>query len=482
MILKESFYKTKRPGKSLCFWLLIFLVSCAFTACDSPPKDVPNVVIIVMDTARQDRLDCYGYNRNTSPVLTELVKNSSTYTRAYTPGGWTPPAHASLFTGLFSIAHQTTQEAWKMGDSLTTLAEVFKTEGYETIGIIENPMLNKRNNFDQGFSRYYECWRFAEKGENRAFTLLKKSLNKRKARKPFFMFINLIEPHSPYDSSKQFKNQFISNQSVTLEKNMWPEFFLGKKTFTDDEIRHLNELYDAELLYVDYVIGKMMRELQSRNLWQDTVFIVTSDHGENIGDHEMMDHVFSLHESIIKIPLIIHYPKLFPSGTSHEYPVQLTDIFPTLLEIIGADAKRYPSQGRSLLGREAGDNGIVFSEYYFPKQALQGMDRKGLSKYKGKVSPVDQYKRIIRTVIKDNMKLIWGSDGKHELYNLRLDPGERVNLAANKDYVQTFQELIGMVNTLTKEYDLKIQKAAPAQNEELDKETLEKIKSLGYVQ
>ena len=159
----------------------------------------------------------------------------------------------------------------------------------------------------------------------------------------------------------------------------------------------------------------MIRELQKENLWEKTVFIVTSDHGENIGDHKMMDHVFSLHESVIKVPLIIHYAELFPPGTRYEYPVQLTDIFPTLLEIIGADTDRYLSQGRSLLGRKVGDNALVFTEYYFPKQVLEGMNRRGLIKDDGRKTPLDKHKRRIRAIIKEDVKFIRGSDGNHEL-------------------------------------------------------------------
>jgi arylsulfatase A-like enzyme len=475
-----------RPGKALRksqrFWFLAPLILLILVTCDSPPpKSSINVVVIVMDAARRDRFSLYGYDRETSPNLSNLAATSTTYNNAYSTGGWTPPAHASLFTGLFPIAHQTTQEHWKMDDSLTTLAEMFKAEGYETIGIVENPMLNTRLNFDQGFSRYNETWRFPKEEENIAFSFFKKNLAGRKTERPFFMFINLIEPHSPYNSSEQFHYRFVSDRSVTIEENMWREFYSGKKTFTENEIRHLNELYDAEILYVDYVVGQMIEELKAKGIWEKTVFIVTSDHGENIGDHDMMDHVFSLHESIIRIPLIIHYPKLFPFGIRYDYPVQITDIFPTLLEIIGADAKRYPSQGRSLLGRKGEDIAPVLSEYYYPKQVLEGMDKKGLLKHDGENMPIDKYKRRIKALINKDMKLIWGSDGKHELYDLRKDPEEKENLIASQEYSQSARELLDLLNTLVKKYDLKIQKAPPAKDEEIDEETIKRLKSLGYV-
>ena len=225
----------------------------------------------------------------------------------------------------------------------------------------------------------------------------------------------------------------------------------------------------------------MIEELKVRKLWEKTVFIVTSDHGENIGDHGMMDHVCSLNESIIRIPLIVHYPDMFPPGTQHDYPVQLTDIFPTLLQITGIDRGRYPSQGKSLLGRNSGTQLPVLSEYYYPKQVLEGMDKKGLIKQDGKKRPIDRHKRRIKALINKDMKLIWGSDGKHELYDLSKDPGEKENLINREEYSKTVKELLNMLNTLVKQYDLKMQKSGSVKKEDLDEDTLNNLKSLGYV-
>ena len=295
------------------------------------------------------------------------------------------------------------------------------------------------------------------------------------------MFINLVEPHSPYDSPGQFCGHFVTDRSIELKENMWREFFLGKKSFTKKEIRHLNELYDGEILYVDYIIGEIIQHLQVEDLWEDTMFVVTSDHGENIGHHEMMDHVFSLHESIIKVPLIIRYPGLFPPGTRYEYPVQLTDIFPTLLEMVGVNVD-YPSQGISLLGRNADDHAVIFSEYYFPKQVLNGLKGKGMLDPEQEETPLDRYKRRIRVVIKDDMKLTWGSDGSHELYNLRKDPGERENLIDSQGYDEVLTELQALLDSLVEKYDLKRSKALPVDDRELDDVTRKKLESLGYLQ
>lgn len=466
--------------------LITFMVINKFRDDDLLFKSLPpNVIIIVMDTVRQDHLSCYGYKRDTSPNLDQLKRGSRIYYNAYSTSCWTSSAHASLFTGLYPIVHKTTQENWRMSDRLKTLAEIFSTSGYETVGIVENPMLSKYFNFDQGFSMYHETWIRSYKdriikwftNENSAFILFKRTLKKRDKRKPFFMFINFIEPHSPYNSSQQFYGKFLSDRSLQCEENMVRRYFLGKIFFNQHELQHLNELYDAEILYVDYWIGKMIDELKKRDLWNNTIFIVTSDHGENIGDHGMMDHIFCLYESTIKIPLIIHYPQLFPCNSEDYNIVQLTDIFPTLLKIVGIDTKKYYYQGCDLLERNLKEEKIGFYEYYYPKQVIEYFrepDREN--------ARLKKYKRRLRAVIMNNLKLIWGSDGNHELYDLAKDPDEKDNLIDKKKYLKEKQELINMLRNMVSKYDQNTNDYSNSmENKAIDKNTMEALRSLGYV-
>ena len=413
-----------------------------------------NVIIIVLDTVRQDHLSLYGYDRDTSPNLKKLAKDSTVFYNAYSNSSWTIPSHASLFTGLFPIVHQTTQEDWKLNGRLKTLAEVLSDNGYETLGIIGNAMLRKGTGFNRGFSRYYETWKapykiIDEKGKkiekHPALSIFKKVLDVRDNKKPFFTFINLMEPHSPYNSSHQFYNRFISDRTTKIEDNMWRLYFAGRKSFSKAEIKHLNELYDAELLYVDYLLGEMIDYLKKEDLWDNTVFIVTADHGENISDHNMMDHVFSLYESTIKIPLIVHYPKLFSPDSRDYSPVQLTDIFPTILKITGIGTDKYPSNGKSLIERGKKER-VLFSEYYYPKQALKALGD-------GREAPsLARYKRRIRSVILNKIKFIWGSDGMHELYDLSKDPQESKNVIDDAEYLKLKNELKAKLKGIVDNY------------------------------
>ncbi len=438
-----------------------------------------NIVVIVIDTARQDRLSCYGYERETSPRLSELAESATLYTNAYSTSSWTGPGHASLFTGLYSAAHGATQENWALSDSLVTFAEVLAKRGYRTVGIAENPMLASDRGYAQGFSEYYESWRRGSRGSSGACVEdFRRALDGAPGVEPFLVFVNIIAPHSPYDSAKQFRDRFVSDPSIRLSSNMWRQYYTGRRSFSAAELKHLNELYDAEMLYADYLVGQMMDELGKRGLWDRTVFVVTSDHGENIGDHSHVDHVFTLYETATRIPLIVRQPAVFRAGGVDTAPVQLTDLFPTFLELAGLSPSDFPSQGRSLLDEGAAADRPVFMEYYYPRQVLSCYGREEFRR-----SPLlTPYLRRIRSVTKSGMKLIWGSDGRHELYDIANDPHETRNLIDSPAHREIRDELIALVQKTYE--DLRVARAAatPPAEDELDEATKEALRSLGYLE
>lgn len=376
-----------------------------------------------------------------------------------------------------------------MSEDLVTLAEVLSQHDYKTVGIVENSMLSDKHGFDQGFSIYYPTWRldrvlaklpFKRRSEtgNTATDLFLKTVRRHWRRRPLFIFVNLIEPHSPYDSSEQFMYEFVTDREIALVLNMWHQHYLGRKVLTEAEIRHLNELYDAELVYTDYLIGMMIDELKANGYWDDTLFIITSDHGENIGDHEHMDHVFSLYETTVKIPLIIRYPGRFRPGSVDSRPVQLTDLFPTVLEAAGVEGDAYPNQGLSLLSDRFPGDRAVFTEYYWPAQALTCYDAED------RVDPaLKPFKRRLRSVMTGDTKFIWGADGRHEMFDLAEDPGELVNLldgGGNPDALRVMEkQLAEAVSRFGADQKVTPEDIRP---EGLDEATRDALRSLGYLQ
>jgi len=446
-------------------------------------RDVPwNIVVIVMDTARQDRLSCYGYERETSPRLDELAASGTLYANAYSTSSWTGPGHASLFTGLHSVTHGTTQESWDMDEGLTTFAEVLSERGYRTVGVVENAMLSSDQGYSQGFAEYYESWQGKRKwsrDSGQAVVDFRKALDGGAPGQPFLVFVNLIAPHSPYNPPRQFRSSFVTRPEMRIDSTMWREYYTGRVTFSDDEITHLNELYDAEILYTDHLVGEMIDELVQRDLWDDTVLIVTSDHGENIGDHEHMDHLFSLFETTTKIPFIVRQPELFGAGVVENAPVQLTDVFPTVLEIAGVGADDFPSHGHSLLGDAPPDDREIFTEYYHPMFVLSGFRRA-----EHRQSPLlEPYLRRIRSLIRGDMKLIWGSDGRHELYDLASDPDELVNIIDSDSHAEVRRDMEARLNELLLTMDSGEETESSMDDlDELDEATREALRSLGYLE
>jgi len=475
----------KLKTHSIVSALLLLLVVVAGWSISQVVRDKvvpPNVVLIVMDTVRQDALSTYGCSAQTSPNLSALAAGSRTYLNAYATSSWTSPSHASLFTGLYPVAHHCTQERWELSDRLVTMAEMLRTGGYETVAIVENPVLTKESGFDQGFTRYHTVWKMEPESRgtktDTTISLFNRTLDEQDKSRPFFVFVNLIGAHSPYNSSGRFMNRFVTDPTIRLNGNLWPLHYLGQRKFTSAELRHLRQLYNAELLAVDDALGRMVEALRQRELLDNTVLVVTSDHGENIGDHGHMDHVFSLYETTVKIPLIIRYPSLFAPNSRHEGPVQLTDLAPTLLGIVGVDSPDVPFQGHDLLGEQADPERLILCEYYKPLQAKRAMRRAPAKTVEEKLRPYD---RRIRAVIRDSIKLIWGSDGRHELYNLNRDPNELHNLIDQPEYAATQESLMAAMMTAITEYVRAPSDDEGEVDEILDEKTREALRSLGYL-
>lgn len=441
-------------------------------SCAPKAPEPTHIVLVVMDTVRQDHLSCYGYQHETTPWLKELGKTSTVFDSAHSTSGWTSPAHASMFTGLFPIAHQTTQENWVLGEQFETLAELLSEAGYETVGMAENPMLSKRNGFDQGFDAYQELWREEGSEGLKVVERFAQTIAQRDVSKPLFTFVNLMGAHSPYRAGSEFTKAFVRDSSIRLRTNLWREYFLGEAEFVETELAHLRELYDAEIAFTDSLVRALAEELKAADLWDQTVFVVTSDHGENIGDHELMDHVFSLYESSTKVPLIIHDPKHFVAGRESR-SVQLTDLFWTLIERAGVEQEFGQAHGRSLTDLR-GDR-PVFCEYYYPKQALLAIGEKA-----EQTSRLDPYRRRLRSIERDGLKLIWGSDDRHELYDLNSDPDELSNLIEDEAYAEKRAGLERLLTAVLVRLAPGGDPAIEMREANPDEETLRALRKIGY--
>jgi len=420
----------------------------------------------VIDTARADRFSFDGYARDTTPALAALAREGAVYERATTPAPWTLPAHASLFTGLFPSTHGADSGHLWLDDERVTLAELFRDDGYRTLGYVENPCIGKLFNFQQGFETFEEVWlgatkegadTGAEETNHRIDHWLSfRDGNEEARRQPFFMFVNYVEPHLPYKPPEPERSRFLAPpvdaQAVArLSRFRHPEevkYILGSVTLSAGDLRVLSDLYDGEIAYIDRRIGEVIEMLRKRGLLDDTVVAITADHGEEIGEHGFLDHKMNVYEPLLRIPMVVRYPAAVSAGQRIKEPVMLQDLYPTLLRLAGLRPPEPPGSPGATGAREAvalpGVSGVggetprgatrgkagpepLIAEFARPLSFLQVMRDSSPPGH-----DISAWDRALVSCRVGDLKLHWASDGRHRLFDLARDPAEDHDLAAGR--------------------------------------------------
>lgn len=437
----------------------------------APPAGSPSVLLIVMDTARADHVSLREGERETMPFLRRLAAESAVYERAVSPSPWTVPAHASLFTGQYAEVHQATFEHRTLRPELETMAELLRSAGYSTAAFSSNPNVSSLFHFDQGFDRFYEMFRLSGlwdargldpvenlkilKGLGAALGSPRKkrsdraaaetqpwiarwldSQNRRDKNRPFFIFVNYMPPHLPYNPPPAYRRRFLKNRpSPPVRKLMtdacYPEVWrliAFPTLMRPADYGRLAELYDGELAFLDSCLERLIAMFRERDLLEETVVIITSDHGENLGEHGgLLNHSFSIHQTLLRVPLIVRYPRVFGKNKRYAGVVSTGSIFPTVLKLAGVSpADNWPSAFGLLpdAGPTAGiapEEEAAVSEYELPLSELGA-----LAELPG--ADASAFSLSQKAVQTDSWKLVSRSDGRSFLYNLAADPGEEIPL------------------------------------------------------
>lgn len=420
---------------------------------------LPNVILITLDTTRADRLGCYGYKRPTSPNIDILAKDSIVYDWAIAPSSWTLPSHASLFTGKFTSSHgarydpngplQLTNaiqgpQAWQkyranpLSQNELTLAEILSQNGLTSTAVIGGPWLKRIFQLDKGFEYYDDAQITTLRGRSaRSVTVTAANWLEKIQGEKFFLFINYFDPHFPYMPPEGFATAFLPDNTD-----------LSKETFTPQET---NALYDAEILYMDFYLGLLLQKIKADNLYNNTLIIVTADHGELLGEHNEYGHGNYLYQQELHIPLLVKYPagEISPHRTSR--PVQLNDIFAMVLDRLGI---AIPDGIQADVPPKI-EHPIIAETY-----PLDSMSPKGLW----------------QAIINSDFKFIWNSKGCHQLYNLITDPHEKRNAIRSRP-----KKAADMQSQL-KQYLAQLPKPVPVHtSHQVDEQTQKALKSLGYV-
>ena len=328
------------------------------SGCSSEPPR-PNVVVLLVDALRADRLGCYGYERETSPRIDALASQSHLFTHAYAQSPWTKPSIPTLFTSLYPIQHKVYEghaegsadllQSDTLSDDLLTVAEVLGGAGFRTLAFVNNAHLPADHGFAQGFE-VYEQADFDAAEINRRFLEWIDGTGER----PFFAYLHYLDVHWPFQPAPAFRDRFArSGQSALFDREDWiglrDRINDGSVPVSESDRARLSALHDAGILELDQRIGELLDALRARDLLGETLILLTSDHGEELLEHGRVGHGGRLFEEVLRIPLMIRLPGA-ERGRREETPARLLDVFPTLLGAVGITPPER-LEGRDLLAR-----------------------------------------------------------------------------------------------------------------------------------
>ncbi len=393
-------------------------------------RERPNLVLLVIDTLRADRLGTYGYGRETSPILDALAARGVVFERAFAPSPWTWPSTASLLTGLDPPEHGVLDftSCWLAGE-LRTLAEHLRDAGFATAAGSANPLVIAGKNFHRGFDEFHEVHRAD------AWKVLARVEPWLRARGPerFFLYLHLFEPHAPYEPRSDTHAPWLDGVSAPegwrrdavaqiLRRRYSGEVIDGRQL--ERLVEHASDLYDGEIATVDRALGDLVALLTELGVLERTLIAVTSDHGEEFLEHGQYGHTKQLHVESVRVPLILAGPGLEPARFAE--PVDLTSLPGTLLECLGVPRGAFPSGPNLLDPRERAAARPIFAS----TQKGTWIDADGLGR--GGVAPTHAVR------LGDEL-LIWRpahpGDPLGEalrLFDLARDPLEQEDLAARR--------------------------------------------------
>ena len=437
-----------------------------FSGCtkQGPAKTKPNIIFIVVDTLRADHLSCYGYQRNTTPNIDQLAGEGVLFRNAISAAPWTLPSAASFLTSQYPCVLGISNRAAMIPGEFPLLAELLKQQGYTTHGIVSHTMLSARLGFGRGFDSYDERSSLGHAGisapavTDKATSFLQKS-----HQKPFFLFQHYFDPHCDYHLHQQYnyypsyKGNIRSGESIF---SLWAK----RQDMSEDDIKYLFALYDSEISFTDQYIGTLLNELKQQGLYDNSIIILTSDHGEEFMERGWIGHTSTLYQELLRVPLIIKFPD---SGARIvDTPVGLIDLMPTLLAYLGL--KNPDGLEGKALDIASGDpiaSRPIFSETFNPQIHRPQP-----------VVPI-----ALRSVVLGDLKLIYDEKkGIKQIYDLSKDPYERNDLSSSQS---DLHKALALSLAQYTDYVEKKRKKGPIKDERelFTPEQRKQLESLGYL-
>ena len=475
-----------------------------FPASAAVPRvdDRPNLLLIVLDTVRADHLALYGGPRVTTPHLDRFAERATVFEDCMSPAPWTLPTHASLFTGLPATVHGCNGLRQRLDPRWDTLAEHLHASGYQTLGLSSNPFLDAARGFDQGFDLWRNPISGPISGRRPLVRLLRDALgapdraddaeatavNRRLAHwfghevdsdRPWFVFVNHIEAHAPYDPPSRtlrFTDDTVRRRWRARDQHylMQTQALTGRTMLDENDLRELRDLYDEEIAFVDAKVGALLDHLERSGELDRTVVAITSDHGEQFGEHGLFDHVYSVDEPLLRVPLVVRWPGQ-TQAVRDPLPRQTHDLFPTLLTLAGIDDVRpVGSDARDLRESVAPDRERL--------AALESPLISNVAAWAARIPDAD-YRRFLRdrhALRRGAWKLTTAADEDPRLYDVHRDPQELVDKARTlPDSVTVLERRLEAHREALEQ--LRLPPGETGTTMEVDPEQLERLRALGYV-
>jgi arylsulfatase A-like enzyme len=451
------------PFLSLARKLAVVAAVLTMAGCSpraGPEKTARNLVVVVIDTLRQDRVGAYGYRRGITPTLDRLAREGAR-ADGLAPSSWTRPSVATLFSGLHPLRHQVAIKTDRFPEAVRTLPMRLREVGFSTLGVSTNGHVSAAWGFDRGFDELAATWRIGL-GLDTSSEDVNQAVFERLARlePPFFLYVHYLDPHQPYAPKLGWDGAPLSPELARLVPLQGAAVSEVDGERSPERLRAASDLYDAEIREVDGALGDLLATLDRRGLGAETLTIVLSDHGEEFGEHGGVGHGETLYDEVVRVPLVLHAPSVIPPGTEiGRFPLE--SVLPTALDLLGrstvpADPREFDGPSFASKLRGLGDEPELGPRVLY----LEGSPKASLGLIDG------SHKLLLQTF-----------PYRRQLFDLRRDPGETRDVALASEEAPTMRRLS---DELPRRYGDLLRGAFERSSTTADESLSRQLAALGY--
>ena len=466
-----------------------------------------NVVFYLIDTCRADSLSAYGYGRKTTPFMEKIGAEGVVFEQCVSQGPWTKPSMAALLLSMYSSTTGIHSLFQQLSSKYTTFPEVFRNADYYTAGFSANPIMGRMSNYSQGFRYFREATQNIPNGDpighssgsstllnDNVFAWMESRADKdyMRGERPLFLYIHSVDPHEEYEPAPQYLRRFADPAgqadyrtkrklilSGVKRRRGAADLYRTQKHFDKAGVEvapyidYQKRLYDADIAANDDQIERLFERLEEEGLLENTLVVITADHGDEFMEHGGTSHGFSLYDELIRVPLILWGPGIVPAGLRVEHPVQSIDIYPTLCELAGLEAPD-AVQGQSLVSYLRGEEPDAVRPVYSEKR--EPTADTGILLGKGNAVALIEYPwKYVRNFTQPKDRIL----PERELFDLLDDPMETENLVErHSDLVRRYDAMVEswLAGNLTRAGNPEVTRLT-----EIPEDTQELLRKLGYI-